>query len=321
MKILVVPTIRESRITLFLGAWKLFGGWDEIIIVEDNPTKTFELDVEHHYAWDDIQTDLGENAWIISKRDSAIRSYGLWKAYQLGAEYIFTLDDDCLPIPEQRFFERHIENLEQTTKWTESVPGVRTRGIPYHNKGKLDNVVLSVGLWEGVPDFDAIHMLTDHLDDFTLPKTRVMPIGQYFPICGMNFAFKREVAPLCYFPLMGEGYQFGRFDDIWFGVICKKICDHLGLFITCGEPYIHHSKASCPFHNLVKEAPGIKFHEEFWQIIDAIPLTHKTPRDCMNEIGFKLKYHGDETNEYLKKLGSAIMIWANLFTLPQANET
>ena len=38
------------------------------------------------------------------------------------------------------------------------------------------------------------------------------------------------------------------------------ICDHLGLGVKTGLPYIWHSKASNPFVNLKKEYNGI-----FWQ--------------------------------------------------------
>lgn len=313
MRALVVPTIRSDCITKFLNSWKNTKDWDVTIVVEDNPEKTFQVESDYHYAWDDIDKDLNDLSWIISRRDSAIRSYGFYKAYQLGADYIFSLDDDCLPIEGVRFCEDHIRNLENFPKWCESVPGKRTRGLPYQNFGKLENVKFSLGLWRGIPDFDSISVLSGKTEELQIPETRIVPRGQYFPFCGMNFGFKREVAPLCYFPLMGNGYPFGRFDDIWFGIICKKICDHLGYFISCGHPCIYHSKASNAFNNLVKEAPGIKYNEFFWEKIDKIELQHFDPAICMKEIGLYLKYQED-SDGYLQKLGSAIFNWISLFT-------
>ena len=310
MKVLVVPTIRETSLKKFLDLWLKVEHWDEIIIVEDNPHKSFDVPFEHHYSWNEIEYELGFSSWIISKRDSAIRSFGFLKAHQIGAKYIFTLDDDCLPCEGQKFCEEHIKNLEETPKWTDSVLGFRTRGLPYQNFGKMNNVAFSMGLWEGVPDLDAIHMLTNHTEPLILPKTRIMPKNQYFPFCGMNFAFKREFAVLTYFPLMGKNSPFGRFDDIWFGIICKKICDHLDLAITVGEPYIYHSKASNAFDNLVKEAPGIKFNETFWKIVDSIKLDGKSPTFCMKEIGAGLLSNEDD---YISRLGKALDIWANHF--------
>lgn len=314
---LVIPTIREASIHKCLEEWDLLGYmWDNIIVVEDNPTKTFKLPSSYswpnteHYSWADINSDLDDDAWIISHHDSAIRSYGFLKAYQTGADYIFTIDDDCLPFSGCDFVRDHIQNLELTPRWVESIPNQRTRGLPYKNKGTSNNVMLSVGLWKGNPDFDSVQILSGISEIVTLPETRVLSIGQYTPICGMNMAFKREITPLCYFALSGDGVPYGRFDDIWFGVICKKICDHLGFMITCGKPYVVHSKVSDVFVNLVKEAPGIAYHESFWETIHDIPLTSKTPVGCMFEVGNGLM---KLPNEYAKKFGSAITIWAGLF--------
>lgn len=309
MKVLVVPTIREASIKQFLEEWKKHESWDSIIVVEDSPTKTFDIDVDFHYSWKDIDAIFKEDSWIFSRRDSAIRSFGFWKAYLIGADYIFTLDDDCLPIPGVNFIDDHIKNLNQTDRWCDSVLGLRTRGKPYFNLGILNDVKFSVGLWENVPDLDAIHMLAG-TESVPLPETRIIPKGQYFPFCGMNFCFKREVAPLTYFPLMGENSPYRRFDDIWFGVICKKICDHLGYHISCGKPYINHSKASNAFDNLIKEAPGVKLNETFWETIDAIKLTATTPKECVSEIGDGLL---NDSDEYLKKVGKALKIWSAAF--------
>ena len=49
----------------------------------------------------------------------------------------------------------------------------------------------------------------------------------------------------------------------------QVICDHLGLGVKTGLPYIWHSKASNPFVNLKKEYKGI-----FWQE-DIIPFFQK----------------------------------------------
>ena len=44
----------------------------------------------------------------------------------------------------------------------------------------------------------------------------------------MSLAFRIEALPLMYLPLMGEGQPYDRFDNIWGGVIAKRVCDHLG---------------------------------------------------------------------------------------------
>jgi len=310
MAILVVPTIREKSIKEFLVAWERYKDWDEIIIVEDNPTKSFDIDVRHHYAWEDIEKDLGEKAWVISRRDSACRCYGFYIAWKLGADYIVTLDDDCFPVSGYTSIcSAHIKQLTQTLRWTESVIGMRTRGLPYFNLGTLPNVVANVGLWRGVADLDAIQSLHNPIKQFEPPKlNKIIANGQYFPVCGMNFCFERKATVLSYFPLMEE---YKRFDDIWFGVIFKKICDKLNWRVSCGEPFVHHLRASDPMTNLVKEAPGIKANEWFWETIDTITLTENTPEGCMFEVSVALQ---KEKDPYLIKLGKAIEVWVSLYT-------
>ena len=326
-KLLVVPTIREKCIQEFLEAWMSdsLGGWDEVVIVEDNPEPTFKLKRPdrpiYHFSWKDIESDLGEDSCIISRRDSAIRSYGFWKAHQMGADYIFTLDDDCFPTDsidsEHTFCNQHIKMIEETPKWTESILGLRTRGLPYINKGKMTNVVANMGFWENTPDFDAVETIAKYncnIKGFKVPANvnRIIPSGQYFPLCGMNFAFKRKVAVLSYFPLMGINSPYRRFDDIWFGIIFKKICDHLKLAVSVGGPTINHLRASEPMVNLVKEAPGIALNEKFWEIIEGIYLSPEdsTPERCMFVIGEKLINMDDN---YIQRLGEAICKWTRLF--------
>lgn len=309
--VLVVPTIRQDCITRFLNSWK-DEPWNAIVIVEDNPEKTFDIDGSlNHYSWKEITEEFGEDAWIFSKRDSAIRSFGFYKAWQIGAEVTYTLDDDCYSLEPNYFVSSHLKQLEQQPRWTESILGMRTRGLPYRNLGVQKSVV-NMGFWTNVPDLDGVQGLTNPLENWKPPPNcaRIIPNGQYFPLCGMNVAFTREVAPLFYFPLMGQSQPFARFDDIWAGIILKKICDHLHLNISVGPPHVKHLRASNPFVNLVKEAPGISYNESFWQQVDEIPLWEQTPLECMLELGNGLI---DKTDDYLKKLGTAIGLWGKRF--------
>jgi reversibly glycosylated polypeptide/UDP-arabinopyranose mutase len=309
---LVIPSCRAEQLGEFLQAWEPFRFWDALIIVEDGPIRTFDVRATYHYSHTDIDNILGRDAWIISRRDSAIRSFGFLQAYRLGADLIVTLDDDCRPIAGQDFLRGHLDALEHTTRWESSVPGMRVRGLPYQNLGTLDTVKLNAGLWRGVPDLDAItQLMRGTVTDFVPPAgSRVLPRGQYVPICGMNLAFSREFTPLAYFPLMGEGQPYRRFDDIWFGLVAKRICDHIGWHVTVGTPWVRHIRASDTYANLVKEAPGIALNERLWQIVDALPLTEATATGCLVEVGEGLEESGDE---YLRTLSRALRVWAGFF--------
>ena len=312
---LVVPTNRPEGLREFLAAWEPWP-WDRILVIEDAPEATIEASdrAVEVFSWSQIEAELPE-PWIISRRDSGIRAFGFWKAWQLGADAVFTLDDDCHPSTDD-LVEGHLRNLRETPAWQSSVPGLRVRGLPYRNLGGPLPVDVSVGLWLGHPDLDAVQSLANGtaLPEGLLAEvqSRVMPAEQYFPMSGMNLAVRREAACLMYFPPMGEDSPYGRFDDIWCGLVVQRICRHLGRSIVCGRPVVEHKKASDPFANLVKEAPGIDANERMWERIDAVAFQGETPLDCMRELGAGLRAAADGDG-YLERWSGAILEWCRLF--------
>jgi hypothetical protein len=287
------------------------------LVVEDGPERTIEppATAVEVFSWKEIEAELPE-PWIISRRDSGIRAFGFWKAWQLGAECIFTLDDDCHPAGED-VVAGHLRNLHETPSWESSVPGLRVRGLPYRNFGGPLPVDVSVGLWVGSPDLDAVQTLANDVPEaagnlISGVRSRVMPSEQYFPMSGMNLAVRREAACLMYFPPMGADSPYGRFDDIWCGLVVQRICRHLRRSIVCGRPLVDHRRASDPFANLVKEAPGIDANERMWERIDAVELRGETPAACMRDLGVGLlaSANGDG---YVERWGRAIHAWCDLF--------
>jgi hypothetical protein len=315
---LVVPTNSADRLAEFLAAWAPWP-WDRIVVIQDAPEAdirvpdTLEAVAAERlevFSWAEIDTMLSDPS-IISRQDSAIRSFGFWHAWVTGAEIIFTLDDDCFPTGDD-IVGLHRENLYRTPAWQSSVPGMRVRGLPYRNAGILHNVQVSMGLWRGCPDIDAITTLAGGHSAFSISGagTRVMSAAQYFPLSGMNLAFQREVACLMYFAPMGRGQPYGRFDDIWCGIVLQRICRHLGYSIVCGRPLVDHRRASNPFVNLVKEAPGVAANEHVWETVDAVELRGDDPRSCMQEMGTAF---GASDDEYVARWGGAITAWCTLF--------
>jgi hypothetical protein len=315
--VVVVPTIREECIRAFLDAWRQGLSGAQVLVIEDNPHKTFNLG-DHanvtHYAWDDIDADLGDKSWIIPRRTDCVRSYGYFKAAQLHPSMVVTLDDDCYPVGDGGdFLESHWERLRQPAKsaaWRSTVEQVLPRGVPYYQQEREADCVLNHGLWAGVPDFDAPTQLLSartvigctHLD-------QTIPVGSYFPMCGMNLAFRPQVIPALYFMLMGRDYPYDRFGDIWAGLFVKKIADHLGFAVTSGRPAILHKRASNVWSNLRKEAAGLEVNEQLWRSLDRVVLTRETFQDCYWELAEKLDMHGD----YWARLREAMKTWACLF--------
>jgi reversibly glycosylated polypeptide/UDP-arabinopyranose mutase len=308
---LVIPSNRPALLAEFLKAWAPVKDWDETIIVFDGPEapKIEGADGCRVFDWAAIDDYLSDDAWIVSRKNAGLRIFGYLKAAEAGAEVIATLDDDCRPIPGEGLLKGHTGNLRSTPAWVSSDRNLVARGMPYRNRGGLGNVMLNVGLWRGVGDYDAPRTLVENADLKEFEPSAgnwVAPRGQYVPISTMSLAFCVEALPLMYLPLMGEGQPYDRFDDIWGGIIAKRVCDRLGWSITIGKPIVDHRRASDPFRNLVKEVAGIRRNETFWQEVDAIELRETSPGGCMSEIAAGL---ADNADPHTAKLGKAIERW------------
>lgn len=313
--IIVIPTIRDLS---FLEDWRREFLPHKIIVCEDREQREVKLpkgfDIDH-YSWREIDDELGPSSWIIPRHNASVRSFGYWKAWLEKPDMIVTIDDDCYPSSNGNgkangFISGHWRNLQKqaTIAW-EKTAEFYTRGFPYEIRDAAP-VVVSHGLWRGIPDLDAPTQLV--MPDLAVngsPGVKIIPRGTYYPMSGMNLAFTPAIAPAMYFLLMGRGWPFDRFDDIWAGVLAKKIGDHLGLAMCSGEPAVEHRRASNVYKNLQKEAAGIEANEYFWKAVDSVRLECDTVRDCYREIAQKLPLDG----EYWEKLRNAMILWADLF--------
>lgn len=339
----VIATCREDSINRWIDAWRSELQNCVTYIVEDNPVQQFRFPyvTGHRYAWNDIDSDLGAQSWIIPRRTSAIKSYGFLKAYQDGCDYIWTLDDDCFPEgrPEGSYI-RTLQTLldwkyEEDSWWNTLPQGLPyPRGYPYGIRQSVQQAMIHHGLWSGVPDLDGITAL-EHADLRLNPATRRerIPIGKFFPMCGMNLAFRREMTPAMYFGLQGSWFDprdagarncnepeplpYDRFDDIWAGLFIKKVCDHLGYAITSGAPSIVHTKESDPIQRVIKEGPGIAAHELLWKCLVREGIspgvgTVKGSYEAMAQVVLSCA-SGLPNPDYWRKLAKAMRIWTELF--------
>ena len=302
----------------FLAEWRdhLYGV--PVIVVQDVGDKPklppgLDVTVVDH---DDIANDLGDDAWIIPSQTSACRSYGYWLAWQRRPDMILTLDTDCYPDGSD-LIGGHAANLGRsaTIDWVNSGPGeVMYRGFPYEVRGRSP-VMLSHGLWSQVPDLDAATWL--HQRDLRLPHagtTATIPRWSFFPMCGMNLAWRAELTPAMYFGIFGPAYGFDQFDDIWAGVLVKRVLDHLGYAAVSGHPSVQHRKQSNVYVNLVKQAPGMSMNEHWWRAVRDIPLTATTVAGTYRQLieGLPDKIE-DEPDGWTAKFRRAALLWLELF--------
>jgi hypothetical protein len=329
----VIASNRAACLQEFLAAWTP-APWDETIVVEDGPERSFQLADPasvHHVSWQEIAADPSvADPLLFSRRDSAIKVYGIWTALRLNVDVVVLLDDDCFPVSSPAIFvAAHLAALSPRQRWM-PIDDFPSRGLPYFDLGMMDGAVANMGLWQGVADHDAPQSLAlqraGGLHELHSPGTgnRLIHPQHYWPFCGMNVAFRREIAPLMYMPKMGEGSPFRRFDDIWCGVILQRCCRHLGLQLAAGEPHIRHVRRSDPLVNLVKEAPGIHANEHFWKVIEATPLdaTAQTPLECTEAVGRHLADPSRNQDavardptlaSYLVDEGNRILAWCAMF--------
>ena len=275
----VVPTIREECIGRFLDAWEpQFRKPDvRVIVMEDHQEPQFHLpDWVEHYSHADAEAKLGEKASCIARRSGACNAFGIWLAAQQPTEMIVCLDDDCLPLPDVSLLDDHWAALRRpaTVGWFR-VADQYTRGFPYLIREKA-TVVLNHGLWAGVPDLDAIQQaagLTFDLGDYR--RWGHVPRGCYFPMSGMNLAFRREFAPFVYFWNLPDGMK--RWADIWCGLVLKRIADVQDWAIALGMPLVRHDRASNIWANLRQEAGGYEINEELWSFLDEVDIRGMAP--------------------------------------------
>jgi reversibly glycosylated polypeptide/UDP-arabinopyranose mutase len=258
----VIPTIREEQYKTFLEAWKLLFKIHEVCLVTvhdgDNPILTH---AGQNYSVKEI---MGEDADLIYNKNDGVRNLGFAfiSKHLPNIDTIITLDDDTLPLHDT--IQDHLDTLNKKVpiSWF-STASEYMRGFPYGVREEAE-VVLSHGLWQGVKDWDAPTQLTLGNRDVTFYQGPI-PKGIYYPMCGMNIAFKRKMLPYMYYAPMGYKVGMDRFADIWLGIESKRIIDKNGWAVYSGGAFVEHNRASNVWANLKKEVQGLALNETFWQ--------------------------------------------------------
>jgi len=296
----VVPSNRPEQLATFKENWKkcLEESEARLYVVEDNEE-----------TWRDIRGDLGHNSWIIPVRTDCIRSYGYLQAFRDGMDYIVTLDDDVKPQGDNPILE-HVKWLDtyvEPDNWVRTLKeGPPTRGLPL-----LRRVVLSHGLWDGVPDVSAQVQISGY-EPYVYSNVRnnqIIPKGKFYPMSGMNLAWVSPLTRFMYFGLQGydirdpsQEWGLHRSGDILAGVMSKIIIDSGFLYaVHSGSPFVWHDRASDPIKNLELEAKG-----ERAPFIYAESLKGSASYLMMAERLFHMDY---PSKRYCRSLGQAMRVW------------
>jgi hypothetical protein len=238
--IVVVPWHKEEQKDLFLKAWQIPADYPSLLMVWDR-----------------------ENQGC-----ARTKNYGIAVARDSGADVIIVLDDDCYPydLGFDDFISAHVNALRpQHIGMFETVTDPPSRGTPYFNKTIEMPVAASMGFWRGIGDYDAPGQLVYGAEN-SMAFERKTIYGKYFPLCGMNLAFRATEWPWCQF------VNVPRFDDIWQGFLWQKHAYASGKCFNLAGPLVTHSRQSDVWQNLRIEAENLERNETIWQAIHRMPL-------------------------------------------------
>jgi hypothetical protein len=241
-------------------------------------------------------------ARVIPERCHAETSFGFLVCAEHNPDMVVEVDDDTFPAGKD-FLSTHWRNLLMSekvvvgdirSKWYNTLANLKLknvlgecfpRGHPYDSavrspRYRVGSVtrqsVLHMGLWTGYPDLDAVTILYNGgLDGRGLIESKgvrepsiAVRKGTYFAICSMNTSFVPKIIP-AFYQLYMNFLGIDRFDDIWSGIIMKKIADALDDGVSLGLPTVYHDKRPrSAFSDLQKEIGGMSINETLWKIVD-----------------------------------------------------
>jgi hypothetical protein len=225
----------------------------------------FGYGYEDHDFAGNAASILGEDIDLVPRKSPACRCIGFAAIAADGYDAIVTLDDDLTPDGDTIGDHLAALKLNVPTSWMSSTlhGSPYMRGFPYAVRGESP-VWVSHGVWQNIPDLDAPTQLVLGEPPAVEFYRGPVPRGVYFPVCGMNLAFRPEALPLMYWCPAKRLPGAERFDDIWMGVNLTRGLAAVGAALVTGFASCIHTRASNVFANLEQEAKGIGLNETYW---------------------------------------------------------
>lgn len=329
----------HSDLTAFLNEWKPVFSRFHLIIVKD-PDLSEELQIPEGFNLDvytksDIDQVAGSSTSILFSGYSC-RYFGYLISRK---KYIISVDDDCIPARDANgvlvdIVAQHITNLatpatpfffntlyDPYRKGTDFV-----RGYPFSMRSGVE-CGLSCGLWLNLADYDAPTqaLKPEQKNSRYVDAVLTVPAGALMPVSGINMAFNRELVGPALLPalrLAGEGkLRWETVEDIWSGMCVKVICDHLGLGVKSGLPYVWRKERGNAIESLKKEWEGVKLMEEVVPFFQSIQLRRSatTAEDCVVEMAKTVKEQLGQTDPMFARAAEAMVEWVKLWKAVQSS--
>ena len=274
MKTAIVAPVHIQVSEKWINA--LLASGADVIIVDDSNGKV-KLPSEFnvcHYAWQ-LKT-LGTQMYRKFEQfqhSSACKNFGTLLAYKEGYDTIIVIDSDCIIPP--NFVRDHQQALDlKRDQWANPLEGMswHSRGYPMHLR-QVENWA-NMGLWTNELDLygsDRVAALPNLPP--SEPKRNSRRVAPFFPLSGMNVAFKRGAIPyMLFLPNFhtDTGEKFIRHDDIWGGYIFQKAAQAHHKVLTFGGPNVFHDTIVNPYEDAAEEVPMLKYEKEYYRAIDLI---------------------------------------------------
>ena len=343
----VFCTIRPSKsFALYAKNFLEFGHKPDIMIVdEEGNTRKHVLDalsgldVEFYGTRERKEWFRTKNvdSSIVPVRSTDVIGFSLLMAYPREYDMMVFLDDDTHPLEGYDFLGEHWDNLNyrklrvisSSNKWVNPHPRKYPRGYPYSLRNsdlyreeeyKIGSI-LNMGLWEKIPDLNALDYLfygslEGRYEDLShIPLvSHILCRGNYMPLSRMNVGFLPKIIP-AFYQCAGKEYGGGRYGDVFSGLFLEKISSHLGDNISFGQPIcIHDKEPRDVFGDIKSEIENIKLNEELWMMLDKIELSGNSYSFCYEELADGLLGNKNESifSDYIAYLAKKMKEWVKI---------
>ncbi|KAG0480936.1 hypothetical protein HPP92_011500 [Vanilla planifolia] len=328
---IVIAALR-SDLTSFFEGWRAIFSRFHIIIIKD-PDLQADLHIppgfDHKiYTKSDIQSIIGSTKINFSGHSCRYLGYLV-----SSKKYIISVDDDCLPAQDINGnpidpVAQHMANLSTpatpfffNTLYDPFRPGADfVRGYPFSLRSGVE-CVLSCGLWLNVADYDSPTQAVKPHERNTryVDAVLTVPMRAMLPMSGINLGFNRHALGPALVPalrLRGEGkHRWETMEDIWCGMCVKVVCDHLGLGVKTGIPYVWRSGGGNAWESLKRESEGVKLMEDIVPFFHAVklPRTVTTAEDCVLQMARMVREQLGKVDEVFVQAADAMDEWVRLW--------
>lgn len=334
----------------------------KVYVAGDNKTPADAADWAREASAQGLTTEYLPIAWqreylkrfgmenMVPENTDNRRNVAFLKALEDGAGTVISLDDDNFPLDGVDFIGEHMR-VGQTQEQPQAVghnqwynlcdmlepkmQDLYARGYPYWARDRRASAVqgtlrrrlaMSVGLWKGDPDSDAIARLycRPRIEGYDGRQVMLAP-GVRSPINTQNTALSREAMVSYYYVFMGQplrGMKLDRFGDIFSGYFVQVCADAMGEGISIGGPLADHRRNQ---HNLLvdlyQELAGIMILEDLSKFLTSVKLPGTSYGAAYRSLSTQMEQFAaaqegfiwmPETKEYFQKIGRNMRTWADV---------